>query len=89
MDQHKPGLPNYNISDVAVSDNDPNRLWVTMSEYNASNKVFESTNGGATWTNITGTNLPNLPVNCIVHQVMQTKTSTLAQILVYIIKIIL
>lgn len=64
----KPGLPNYNISDVAVSDNDPNRLWVTMSEYNASNKVFESTNGGATWTNITGTNLPNLPVNCIVHQ---------------------
>lgn len=64
----KPGLPNYNISDVTVSDNDPNRLWVTMSEYNASNKVFESTNGGATWTNITGTNLPNLPVNCIVHQ---------------------
>ena len=31
----KPGLPNYNISDVTVSDNDPNRLWVTMSEYNA------------------------------------------------------
>ena len=64
----KPGLPNYNISDVTVSDNDPNRLWVTMSEYNASNKVFESTNGGTTWTNITGTNLPNLPVNCIVYQ---------------------
>lgn len=64
----KPGLPNYNISDVIVSDNDPNRLWVTMSEYSASNKVFESSNGGATWTNITGTNLPNLPVNCIVYQ---------------------
>jgi len=64
----KPGLPNFNISDVTVSDNDPNRLWVTMSEYNASNKVFESSNGGATWTNITGTNLPNLPVNCIVYQ---------------------
>ncbi len=64
----KPGLPNYNISDVTVSDNDPNRLWVTMSEYNASNKVFESSNGGATWTNITGANLPNLPVNCIVYQ---------------------
>ena len=64
----KPGLPNYNISDVTVSDNDPDRLWVTMSEYNASNKVFESSNGGATWTNITGANLPNLPVNCIVYQ---------------------
>tara|TARA_X000000950_G_scaffold105997_1_gene133460 strand:+ start:1728 stop:4301 length:2574 start_codon:yes stop_codon:yes gene_type:complete len=64
----KPGLPNYNISDVTISDNDPNRLWVTMSEYSASNKVFESSNGGATWTNITGTNLPNLPVNCIVYQ---------------------
>ena len=64
----KPGLPNYNISDVTVSDNDPNRLWVTLSEYNASNKVFESSNGGSTWTNITGANLPNLPVNCIVYQ---------------------
>jgi len=64
----KPGLPNDNISDVTVSDNDPNRLWVTMSEYSASNKVFESSNGGATWTNITGANLPNLPVNCIVYQ---------------------
>ena len=64
----KPGLPNYNISDVTVSDKDPNKLWVTMSEYNASNKVFESSNGGATWTNITGANLPNLPVNCIVYQ---------------------
>lgn len=64
----KPGLPNYNISDVTVSDKDPNRLWVTMSEYNASNKVFESGDGGATWANITGANLPNLPVNCIVYQ---------------------
>ncbi|MDC3032218.1 T9SS type A sorting domain-containing protein [Bacteroidota bacterium] len=64
----KPGLPNYNISDVTVSDNDPNKLWVTMSEYSSSNKVFESSNGGATWTNITGANLPNLPVNCIVYQ---------------------
>ena len=31
-------------------------------------KVYESTDAGATWINISGTQLPNLPVNCIVFQ---------------------
>jgi hypothetical protein len=29
--------------------------------------VYASINGGATWTNVSGT-LPNLPINCVVHQ---------------------
>ena len=55
------------ISGIAVSDVDPQRLWVTISGYDAQRKVFRSDNGGLSWTSITGT-LPNVPVNCVVHE---------------------
>ncbi len=61
------GLPN-SISDITVSENDPNKVWATMSNYNNNDKVYESTDGGNSWSNISGSNLPNLPVNCIVYQ---------------------
>ena len=64
----KYGLPNINITDIAVSSSNPDHIWVTFSEYSAAHKVYESTDRGETWTNITGNNLPNLPVNCIVQQ---------------------
>jgi hypothetical protein len=64
----KPGLPNYNITDVAVSTTNPDRVWVTLSDYNNVHKVYESTDAGDNWTNISGSNLPALPVNCIVYQ---------------------
>ena len=46
----------------------PDHIWVTFSEYNSAHKVYESLDRGQNWTNITGNNLPNLPVNCIVNQ---------------------
>lgn len=52
---------------VAVSNNDPLKLWMTLSGYTPGEKVYFSTNGGNTWTNISGT-IPNVPVNCIVYQ---------------------
>jgi photosystem II stability/assembly factor-like uncharacterized protein len=61
------GLPS-SISDVTVSANNPNWVWVTCSNYSNGNKVYESNDGGNSWTNISGSNLPNLPVNCIVYQ---------------------
>ena len=64
----KPGLPNYNMTDIAVSATNPDHIWVTFSEYNSSHKVYESIDRGQNWINITGNNLPNLPVNCIVNQ---------------------
>ena len=64
----KPGLPNLTISDVVVSANDPNWVWVTFSNYNNGEKVYESFDGGNSWINISGSTLPNLPVNCIVYQ---------------------
>lgn len=54
------------ITSIAVDPNNPKRLWVTISGYAATYKVFESDSGGNTWTNIS-TNLPNLPVNTIAY----------------------
>lgn len=55
------------VTGIAVSDTDPNHLWISKSGYDANAKVFETINGGLNWSNITGT-LPNLPVNCIEYQ---------------------
>ena len=64
----KSGIPNYNITDVTVANDNPDRVWVTLSQYNSSHKIYESIDGGTNWINITATGLPNLPVNCIVYQ---------------------
>ena len=64
----KTGLPSGTISDVTVSNIDPDRVFVTLSSFNANEKVFESKNAGGDWVNISGNSLPNLPVNCIVFQ---------------------
>jgi photosystem II stability/assembly factor-like uncharacterized protein len=65
------GLPvasNY-LTDVTVSDTDPNLVWVTFSGYNAADKVYKSQTGGETWENFTGNPpLPNIPVNAIVYE---------------------
>ena len=50
---------------IAVDPNDPDGVYVTFSGFEASEKVYYSSNGGLTWTNISGT-LPNVPVNAIV-----------------------
>ncbi len=53
------------FSNVAVSNTDPNKVWVTYSGYSAPDKVYKSVDGGVTWSNISA-GLPNLPVNTIV-----------------------
>ena len=67
-DYIKPGLPSGNISDITVSNTNPDRVFVTISSFNDGEKVYESKDAGATWVNISGSQLPNLPVNCIVFQ---------------------
>ncbi|MGN6568560.1 MAG: T9SS type A sorting domain-containing protein, partial [Flavipsychrobacter sp.] len=52
------------ITRIAVDYNNPLRVYVTTSGYNAGKKVYASTTGGTAWTNISY-NLPNVPANCI------------------------
>jgi photosystem II stability/assembly factor-like uncharacterized protein len=60
------GLPSNSMTYIAISDTDPNKIWVTLSGYTAGNKIFHSTNAGNNWTNISGS-LPNLPANTITY----------------------
>jgi photosystem II stability/assembly factor-like uncharacterized protein len=55
------------ISNITVDRYNSSHVWVTFSGWVAAAKVYESTNAGSSWTNIS-TGLPNLPVNCIAVQ---------------------
>ena len=61
------GLGGGTSTYIAISDFDPNRIWVTKSGYTGNSKVFFSSNGGNSWTNLSA-GLPNLPVNCVVFE---------------------
>jgi photosystem II stability/assembly factor-like uncharacterized protein len=63
------GLPvasNF-LTDVAISDINPDIAYATFSGYVAGKKVYRTLNGGSTWTNYSGT-LPNMPVDTIAYQ---------------------
>ncbi|MCK9421540.1 MAG: hypothetical protein M0Q38_02980 [Bacteroidales bacterium] len=63
------GLPvdSCMITGIAIHPKNPDTLFVSMGGYKQGKKVYRSYDGGANWTNISGT-LPNLPVNCIRYQ---------------------
>ena len=54
------------ITYITVSPINPLDVWITLSGYTAGAKVYGSSDGGATWSNWSGT-LPNVPINCIVY----------------------
>ncbi|MEM0998376.1 MAG: 3-coathanger stack domain-containing protein [Bacteroidota bacterium] len=62
------GLPGGTYTYIAVSNTDANRIYVTRSTWTANSKIFMSTNGGSSWTNYSGTGLPNVPANCVVYE---------------------
>lgn len=53
------------ITYIAVKDDDPNHVWVSMGGYN-SHGVYETTNGGGSWSNISS-GLPSLPLMCVIQ----------------------
>ncbi|HEY4800947.1 MAG TPA: T9SS type A sorting domain-containing protein [Bacteroidia bacterium] len=56
--------PNGSITDIACSQTDANKAWITFSGYMNTMKVYVTTNQGTSWTNMSAS-LPNIPVNCI------------------------
>ncbi|VAX24563.1 Glycosyl hydrolase, BNR repeat precursor [hydrothermal vent metagenome] len=54
------------VTYITVHPTNPNKLWITYGGYIDGQKVYESTDGGASWTSIS-TGLPNIPIMCIVY----------------------
>jgi len=63
------GLPNAkaNLSSIYCSPSDINNIYVTFSGFEGGDKVYFSSNQGTSWTNITGTGLPNVPANTLIE----------------------
>lgn len=49
------------ITGIEIHPSNPDIVWVCFGNLSAGNKVYQTTNGGSTWTNISG-NLDNFPV---------------------------
>ncbi len=52
---------------MAVSSGNPNNVWLAQNYYATDNKVYASTNGGASWSPYTGS-VSNRNVDCIVYE---------------------
>jgi len=61
------GIPSGTITGIACSNTDANKVWITYSGFSNTNKVFYSSDMGATWNNISAS-IPNVPVNCITYE---------------------
>ena len=58
------GLPDLAIMSVAVSPNNPEKIWLSLSGFDEGEKVYMSENAGDSWTNFSQ-GLPNIPTNFI------------------------
>ncbi len=63
------------ITYIWVSNDNPDRVWVSMSGFNSLG-VYETNNGGSTWTNISA-GLPQLPINSIIQNKQNTTETEL------------
>jgi len=59
-----------NITFISVKADDPNTAWISFSGFNSIG-VYETTDGGTTWDDISS-GLPQLPVNCVIQNTLNT-----------------
>lgn len=57
---------------IAIKNNDPNTVWITLSGY-TNPGVYQTEDGGVSWTNISA-GLPPIPTNTIVQNKLNTST---------------
>ncbi len=62
-----PSDPDIFITAIAVNPDNSNEVWITLCGFVSGQKVYRSTDAGATWTNMSA-GLPNLPVHSIVFE---------------------
>lgn len=55
------------ITEVAVASSNPHRVAITLGGYAPGEKIFYSSTGGDTWSNISG-NLPNVPASVVLFE---------------------
>lgn len=60
-------LPNKTITSIITDPLDEDRVWVSFSGYTNNQKVYFTSNGGSSWSNLS-TGLPNLPANCLLYR---------------------
>ena len=65
--QHSGGAGSHVITGIAVDPLDPLHIVVSRSGYVAGQKVYESYNGGVSYSNISGS-LPNIPANAVAFE---------------------
>lgn len=68
MDQGTPNLPDRYVGRITIDPHDSNKVYATFGGYRPDN-VYETTDGGSTWSDITGsgaTGLPDAPVRSLV-----------------------
>ena len=63
---------NASITYIAVKNDDPKTVWVTMGGYN-SDGVYKTENAGISWENISN-GLPDIPIDCIVQNKLKADT---------------
>lgn len=57
--------PGTGMTSILISPFNPDIMYATRSGYTTNGKVYRSIDGGNTWTNISGSTLPNLPAQHI------------------------
>lgn len=61
------GLPDsMYFTHVEIDNDNPSSVWVAVAGFEDGKHVYHSVDGGDNWSNVTY-DLPNLPINCIVH----------------------
>ena len=52
------------ITDICVDPTNSLHVWITLGGFDENEKVYYSSNGGGSWSNVSGS-LPNVPINCV------------------------
>lgn len=71
------GMPSGSVSCVAIQDGNDDHLLVTYSNYGV-NSVWETTNGGTTWSNLDNASLPDMPVRWALFNPLNSSQALIA-----------